>query len=115
MVMPIPHKVPHGATNPRGNFVALFLMWRLMKEKLYGYMMIDELNSLGIGGCGQATVYTLLWKMEQMGFVKAEQKMIANRPRRMYSITQKGRKFFEDIKTRKIRGALKEFIRDLAH
>jgi DNA-binding PadR family transcriptional regulator len=51
--------------------------------------------------------------MEQMGFVKAEEKIVDNRARRVYSITEKGRKMFEDIRKNKIHGTLKEFMKDL--
>jgi len=117
---------PHAATRPhppiqggkkpskKGKFLGLFLLWRLMKEDLYGYILIDELNSVGIAAIKQSTVYSLLSNMEEIGLVKSEQKFVDNRPRRVYSITPQGRKFFKDIKRNRIRGQLKEFIRDLA-
>jgi len=98
----------------RGKFLAMFLLWRLKKEKIYGYMLIDELEDLGMNSCKQSTIYTLLWNMEQMGLVKAEEKLVDNRARRVYSITEKGRKRFEDIRKNKIHGVFKEFLKDLA-
>lgn len=109
------HQMEKENSHPKGSkFLRIFLLWRLTKEDLYGYMLIDELNDLGIASIKQSTVYTLLSKMEELGFVKSEQKFVDNRPRRIYSITSKGRKFFEDVKRNKISGKLKEFIKDLA-
>lgn len=114
---------PHGAAlsnagkdkHPKGGkFLRMFLLWRLKKEDLYGYMLIDELNDIGIGSIKQSTIYALLDKMEDIGFVKSEQKFVDNRPRRIYSITSKGKKFFEYVKQNRIGGQLKEFIKDLA-
>jgi len=119
-----PKLYPHGAARPqagsgekpskKGKFLGLFLLWRLTKENLYGYMLIDELNDIGIAAVKQSTVYALLVKMEEIGFVRSEQKFVDNRPRRIYSITLEGRRFFEDVKRNRIKGQLKEFIKDLA-
>jgi DNA-binding PadR family transcriptional regulator len=103
-----------GKPSKKGKFLGLFLLWRLMKEKLYGYMLIDDLNDIGIAAVKQSTVYALLAKMEETGFVRSEQKFVDNRPRRIYSITLEGRRFFEDVKRNRIKGQLKEFIKDLA-
>jgi len=84
-----------------------------MKEKVYGYMLIDELNDLGIGACQQSTIYTILWRLEKLGIVKTEQKIVSHRARRVYSITLKGRKMFNDIKKNKIRGMLREFMKEI--
>jgi DNA-binding PadR family transcriptional regulator len=111
-----PHPHIRGGNKPskKGKFLGLFLLWRLTKEKLYGYMLIDELNDIGIAAIKQSTVYSLLSNMEEIGLVKSEQKFVDNRPRRMYSITPQGRKFFEDVRRNRIKGRLKEFIKDLA-
>lgn len=108
--------LPQKGTNSHSKgtrFLGLFLLWRLTKEKLYGYMLIDELNDIGIASIKQSTVYALLANMEEIGFVKSEQKLVDNRARRMYSITPEGRHFFEDVKKNRIHGRLKEFIKDL--
>jgi len=111
-----PHPPIQGGKKPskKGKFIGLFLLWRLTKEKLHCYMLIDELNDIGIASMKQSTLYALLSNMETMGFVKSEQKFVDNRPRRIYSITPQGRRFFEDIKRNKIKGQLKAFIKDLA-
>jgi len=111
-----PHPPIRGGKKPpkKGKFLGLFLLWRLTKEDLYCYMLIDELNDIGIAAVKQSTIYALLAKMEDIGFVKSEQKFVDNRPRRIYSITSRGRRFFEEVKRNRIKGPLKEFIKDLA-
>ncbi|VVB73311.1 Transcriptional regulator PadR-like family protein [uncultured archaeon] len=111
-----PHQQLTGGKKPskRGKILGLFLLWRLMRKDLYGYLIIDELNNTGMFAAKQSTIYSVLSNMEKAGLVKSKQRFVDNRPRRIYTITPQGKRFYEDIRKNRIKDKLKEFIKDLA-
>jgi DNA-binding PadR family transcriptional regulator len=94
-------------------FLALFLIWRLRKQPMYGYTLAEEIRDMGISPRRQSTVYAILSRLEDLGFIKSRSKTVGKRIRKMYDTTSKGAEFFERVKTARIKGALRGFMEEL--
>ncbi|MEM5834431.1 MAG: PadR family transcriptional regulator [Candidatus Aenigmatarchaeota archaeon] len=60
---------------------------------LHGYKIMKKLREKFGYNPGASTVYPTLWSLEERGLVES-QMIIAEKPRRVYSITKKGRWHF---------------------
>jgi PadR family transcriptional regulator PadR len=58
----------------------------------YGYELVEALSRQtdGVLAMGQSTLYPLLYNLEAKGLVKSRVDRSGSRPRRYYSLTQKG-------------------------
>lgn len=63
----------------------------------YGYELIQSLllSSNGLLDLGQSSLYPMLYNMEAKGWVISRQDETGSRPRRYYSLTEKGKKKLE--------------------
>lgn len=81
--------------------VPLLLLEILRAEELYGYEIVKQISARSGGKLefGQGTVYPLLYKLEEQGFVKSKRKPTpSGKERRYYKITDKGVKHLEASK-----------------
>ncbi len=91
-------------------FLALFLLWRLKKEPMYGYLLIDEINELGLSPRRQSTVYAILSKLEKGSLIRGHNEQAGRRIRKMYRTTAKGAALLKKVKDTRITGVLREFL-----
>lgn len=63
----------------------------------YGYELIQSLllSSNGLLDLGQSSLYPMLYNMEAKGWVRSRQDETGSRPRRYYSLTDKGKRKLE--------------------
>ncbi|MCX6773941.1 MAG: PadR family transcriptional regulator [Candidatus Micrarchaeota archaeon] len=94
-------------------FLALFLIWRLKREPMYGYSIANEISDIGLSPHRQSTVYLILSRLEKLGMIKGRNKQVGKRMRKMYTSTAKGTKLFEDVRKRRMKGILREFIQEM--
>jgi DNA-binding PadR family transcriptional regulator len=94
-------------------FLALFLIWRLLKSPLHGYYITQELKDMGVIPVKPSTIYLVLSKLEKGGLVKGSPGEAGKRMRKEYRVTAKGRAVFERIKKERVRGLLREFLKSL--
>lgn len=97
-------------SNTGDKFLALFLLWRLRKEPMYGYLLIDEINGLGLSPRRQSTLYAILSKLEKAGLVKGKNKQVGRRMRKVYTTTAKGAGLLKRVKCTRMKGVLREFL-----
>lgn len=74
----------------------------LESSDMYGYQMIEELErrSENVFTLKAGTLYPLLHTLEQQGIVESYDKLSEqDRPRKYYSLTQKGREYYSEKKT----------------
>jgi len=105
------HHLPVPKHGPK--FMGLFLIWRLKKEPMYGYSLVKEIQGMGMIPIKQSTIYMILGKLEEAGFVKAKIEQEKKRMRKTYSTTPKGNAVFEKIKKTKVKGNMREFLKAL--
>lgn len=96
--------------NSKRRFMFLFLIWYFDHHPGHGYSLIEELNSFSVSPCKSSTIYSVLDKLEKLGYVKSKPQMIGKRLRKIYSATEKGRGVLESVKKNKIKGKLREFM-----
>ncbi len=69
----------------------LIVLQYLDKESMHGYQIITKIRK-GFGVYfGPSTVYPLLGLLEKKGYVKSIWNMNAERPRKMYTLTNEGK------------------------
>ena len=100
-------------SNAGDKFLALFLVWRLKKEPMYGYSITKEISDMGLSPHRQSTVYLILSRLEKLGMRRGKGKRVGKRMRKMYTATAKGIKLFDDVKKRRMKGILREFIKEM--
>lgn len=90
--------------NGRFDFLVLHL---LSKEKMYGFQIIKKLFDATDGEIEMktGTLYPLLQMLESNGYIAASLVPINGRDRKVYHITEKGRKYLYEQKERWIRYA----------
>ena len=87
-------KLENGApTLSKTEYVILSMMVKKGRDPMYGLEMVAESG----GKLKRGTVYVLLGRLQDKGFVAAQDEVAAGAadPRRMYRITAVGRKVFE--------------------
>ena len=94
-------------------FLGLFLIWRLKKEPMYGYSLAREITDLGMIPVKQSTIYVILGKLEEAGLIKAKIEEAEKRMRKIYSTTPKGAAVFDRARKTKIKGKIREFLKEL--
>ena len=75
--------------------VETILLSELVEGPSYGYALVREINRKheGLLALGEGTIYPVLYRMEEKGLVRPEQrKMDSGRNRKYYHLTQKGRR-----------------------
>ncbi|MBI1387304.1 MAG: PadR family transcriptional regulator [bacterium] len=81
--------------------VPILLLEILSGGEAYGYEIVKEIANRSAGALqfGQGTVYPLLYKLEEQGFVESSRKSAeSGKERRYYQITESGLKHLESCK-----------------
>ncbi|NLC64362.1 MAG: PadR family transcriptional regulator [Erysipelothrix sp.] len=70
----------------------LMILSLIDKRDMYGYEIIETLNEASeqVFSLKEGTLYPLLHRLEQQGFLKSYQKTVDNKKRKYYKITKKG-------------------------
>jgi len=91
----------------------LYILWLINKRDVYGYELSNKIsNALNINGT-LSLIYPILHKLEKNGYIKSNWQHKGRKPRKYYSITEKGRMLLERIKG-ELNPNLKEFLTDLS-
>lgn len=72
-----------------GSLIRLHILYHASKEKIFGLWIIEELRRHGYD-LSPGTLYPILHKMEEKGYLKSEKELGKGRIRRFYSITPDG-------------------------
>ncbi len=78
----------------------LLILYLLQEEELYGYRIIQLFNEKSGGRYTmlEGTLYTILFRLENAGFVSQRVELVGKkRTRRVYNITDSGRKYLETL------------------
>jgi len=80
-------------TLSKTEYVILYLLVKKGRDPMYGLEMVADSD----GKLKRGTVYVLLGRLEDKGFVKTQNEVAAGaaNPRRLYRITAVGRKVFD--------------------
>jgi DNA-binding PadR family transcriptional regulator len=104
----------------RRGFLSMWILWTLKKKggEMYGYEIMQSLRlkTRGRWAPKAGTIYPILRRLEERGFVKSEWTTKAGGlSRRYYKITPEGKKAAEAAfsEWRKLMGGFKEFLREL--
>jgi DNA-binding PadR family transcriptional regulator len=96
-----PHDVFLGEVKSRTVFPLLIL--HLVREKpQYGNSLISQIRGLsgGVMSVSPNTVYPLLRRLEEKGYVVGEWERPETRSRRFYTITPQGEQKYQEVKAR---------------
>ena len=101
----------------RRGFLSMWVLWTLKKRPMYGYEIIQALRKMTRGRWEPkaGTIYPILRRLEERGFVKSEWAKAGGLSRRYYKITPEGKKAAESAfsEWRKMMTGFKEFLREL--
>jgi DNA-binding PadR family transcriptional regulator len=98
------------STNPlRAGLIPLHIMYHAAKGEIFGQGMIDELRHHGYQ-IGPSTLYPMLHRLEERGFLKVREERTGRTMRRFYSATRKGRAAIQAVKPQ-VRELFEELIK----
>ncbi|MDI3496809.1 PadR family transcriptional regulator [Archaeoglobus sp.] len=78
-------------------FARVHILYHASKEEIYGSWMIEELGRHGYS-ISPGTLYPILHEMEREGLLRSRKVVVDGRVRKMYRITEKGRKLLDDAR-----------------
>ncbi len=90
----------------------LFLLWLINKKQLHGYEMIKLLKKEGMKSASASRLYPLLNSMHEQKLILQKEKKQGARIRKVYALTQKGRKRLQEGK-KLFTGLMKEFLKEM--
>lgn len=67
-----------------------------LEETMYGYKMLSSFRQIGYN-VEENTLYPLLRRLENNGFILSEWKVDENRPKKYYKITENGKTLRKDL------------------
>ena len=89
----------HHGPHPERGYVQFLLLLLLNEKPMHGYQLAEELQTRGYvreGRFKTGSLYTILNRMEQKGsLTSTHEESESGRPRRVYSITQEGKKYLK--------------------
>lgn len=88
-------------------FIKLHILYHAAKEDVFGVGLIEELAHHGYD-LGPGTLYPTLAKMETLGLLTCESRVVQHKKRKYYRITPFGRTQLDEVK-----GKLKELYHEL--
>jgi DNA-binding PadR family transcriptional regulator len=88
-------------------FVRVHLLHHAAADRIYGLEMIEELRRHGYE-IGPGTLYPILHDLEESGFIRSEQEVIAGKVRKYYRISAAGRAALTQLK-----GKIRELVREV--
>lgn len=78
-------------------FIRLHVLYHAAQEPIFGLGILDELGRHGYR-LSPGTLYPILHRMEERGLLKSEKQLVAGRFRRVYRITESGRRTLSGAK-----------------
>ncbi|HUE15371.1 MAG TPA: PadR family transcriptional regulator [Planctomycetaceae bacterium] len=91
-------------------FIRLHILYHAAKEPIYGAEITEELVRHGYR-LSQGTLYPMLHKLEELGYLKSRTEVIAGKQRRYYQATDGGRKIVAEARN-KLRELVGEIVDD---
>ena len=92
-------------------FIRLHILYHASKELIYGLGIIEELGRHGYD-LSPGTLYPILHRMEEKGYLISEKRQAGKKVRRYYRITEIGEKTLMDAKD-KIKELFRELIEEM--
>ena len=77
-----------------GGFVRLHVLYHAVKEPIFGVEMMEELRRHGYD-VGPGTLYPMLQKLEQAGFLTCHTEVVGGKRRKYYRATPEGARAFQ--------------------
>ncbi len=119
-----------GRTTPKDLFLSeiktrdifpLLILHLVREEPRYGNAIMAQIREMGAGAMSVSpnTVYPLLRRLEEKGYVRGEWERPETRSRRFYTITPRGEEKYQEIKERfevhllRVREAIDSLHREL--
>ena len=90
--------------DPEGNFkrgtVELVLLSLLQEKDMYGYQMSQEINQRGGKQfyVQEAAKYTILYRLEEKGYISSYSQPVDKRPRIYYHLEPKGETYLQNMR-----------------
>ena len=108
---------PHCGYTPTGmpdheilsGLIRLHVLYHASREGLFGLGMIHELRNHGYK-IGPGTLYPLLHRMEEKGYLRSTDRVVEGKQRRWYTATPRGRRALLEARDR-----VKELFREIVH
>lgn len=88
-------------------FIKLHILYHAGEEEVFGLGLIEELGRHGYK-LGPGTLYPTLAKMEGLGYLKSNIRVVQQRRRKYYRITPEGKKLLKEVRVK-----LKELYQEL--
>jgi len=90
-------------------FIRIHILYHASKRPIYGLWMIEELGRHGYT-LSPGTLYPILKKLENEGWLKSIKKKEAGKIRKYYRITSKGRGVLQDARVK-----IRELVDEVLH
>ena len=90
----------------------LFVLWMIKRKAMHGYELIKLLESEGNPPLGCNRIYPMLNNMMKDGLVAQRENRTGRRVRKVYVITNAGRKLLQNEK-KSFRGLIGEFLKEM--
>lgn len=87
--------------NLKRGTVELLLLTLLQTEDMYGYQLSQKLDefSEGLFVLQEASMYVILYRMQEKGYISASQQLVGRRRTRVYyHLEEKGKEYFSVTK-----------------
>jgi PadR family transcriptional regulator, regulatory protein PadR len=89
--------------------IRLHVLYHASREGLFGLGMMHELRHHGYK-IGPGTLYPLLHRMEEKGYLRSVERTVDGKQRRWYTATPRGRRALAEAKAR-----VKELFNEIVH
>ena len=80
-------------------FIRLHILYHAEKEPIFGLWIIKELSRHGYE-LSPGTLYPILHRMENNGYLQSIKELVSGKIRRVYTITPSGRKMVFDVRVK---------------
>lgn len=90
--------------------IRLHVLYHASREGLFGLGMMHELRYHGYK-IGPGTLYPLLHRMEEKGYLRSRERIVDGKQRRWYTATPRGRRALTEAKAR-VKELFREIVRD---
>ncbi|HLF07903.1 MAG TPA: PadR family transcriptional regulator [Dehalococcoidia bacterium] len=80
-------------------FIGIHILYHAGKEPVYGIGLMNELRRHGYN-LSPGTLYPLLRRMEEAGYLRREQRVVEGRARKYYTATAEGRRVLAEARAR---------------
>jgi len=77
------------------NFLELIILRRIEGEPAHGYRIIQDIRKVYDVYFSPSTIYPILNQLEAAEYVTSKWETLNDRPRKVYTITEKGKKLLE--------------------